>query len=331
MEDHLPPQKTRRPQNIQIRKINWEEYADIYSRIRRSTLLQSPVYANMARQVYKQTSIPFLFEKDAELLGIFSVQEASLFQKAIHAVILDRGPLWWAPNPGQHDVQAFFEAFNAAYPLRFGRKRRILPELDLSPRTEALLNETGLRKLTRHKPYQTIWLDISPSLDTIRGQFHGKWRNALNKAERASDQNDLCVSWSTDLKEAALVLAAHGHDQRIRGYKTTSLNTLSILCQQAALDKALLSGIMRENGKVIAGVILIRHGLTATYQVGWNALAGRDVNANYLLLWGAIKTLKTAGVNDIDLGGVNDEDAAGVKRFKAGMGGVPVELVGQYK
>lgn len=331
MEDHIAPQKTRPPQNIRFKKTNWEEYADIYSHIRRSTLLQSHVYAKMARQVYKQISTPFLFEKNGEVLGIFSVQEASLFQKAIHAVILDRGPLWRAQNPGQHDIQAFFEAFNAAYPQRFGRKRRILPELDLSPRTEALLREAGLRKLTHHKPYQTIWLDISPSLDTIRGQFHGKWRNALNKAERTADQNDLHISWSSDLKEAALVLAAHGHDQRIRGYKTTSLKTLSILCQQAALDKALLSGIMRENGKVIAGVIFIRHGIAATYQVGWNASAGRDVNANYLLLWEAIRTLKTAGVNDIDLGGVNDEEAAGVKRFKAGMGGVPVELVGQYK
>ena len=41
--------------------------------------------------------------------------------------------------------------------------------------------------------------------------------------------------------------------------------------------------------------------------------------------------LQDMDVLDLDLGGVNDQDAAGVKRFKQGLGGELVELVGQYR
>ena len=106
---------------------------------------------------------------------------------------------------------------------------------------------------------------------------------------------------------------------------------ISTLCHQAAASNDLLTCTAKQYGVAIAGAIFIIHGGSATYQVGWSDDLGRDVNASYKVLYDAALHLKDKGIKYLDLGGVNDTEAAGVKKFKSGMGGELVELVGQYK
>ena len=85
------------------------------------------------------------------------------------------------------------------------------------------------------------------------------------------------------------------------------------------------------DGAPVAGTICIRHGNSATYQVGWNGSDGRRCHAHNLLLWQSALRLRDSGCTWLDLGGVNDQDAAGIARFKSGMGGAAVTLVGGYR
>ena len=80
--------------------------------------------------------------------------------------------------------------------------------------------------------------------------------------------------------------------------------------------------------QLIAGIVLVRHGSSATYFISWSGEAGREVNAHNLLLWRAIEVLKKDGVRWFDLGGVDAVHAPGIARFKLGMGGEPTTLAG---
>ena len=83
------------------------------------------------------------------------------------------------------------------------------------------------------------------------------------------------------------------------------------------------------SGDPVAGVLLVRHGVAATYQVGWSGEAGRDLKAHHFLLWQSVLWLKENRYTGFDLGGIN-ETTPGIAQFKIGMGGQPFRLVGGY-
>jgi lipid II:glycine glycyltransferase (peptidoglycan interpeptide bridge formation enzyme) len=96
----------------------------------------------------------------------------------------------------------------------------------------------------------------------------------------------------------------------------------------AIQDVIALSALVE--GKRIAGVVLVRYGISATYFVSWTSDAGRRRNAHNLLLWQGIQALKNTGIMWLDLGGLNTAAAAGIARFKLGLGPEPFTLTGTY-
>ena len=82
--------------------------------------------------------------------------------------------------------------------------------------------------------------------------------------------------------------------------------------------------------EAVSGILVFRHGNTATYYLAWNGPKGRMMNANNLLLWHAIKELKSRGVRWFDLGGVDSSSMPRVSRFKLGVGGELFTLAGTF-
>jgi lipid II:glycine glycyltransferase (peptidoglycan interpeptide bridge formation enzyme) len=73
-----------------------------------------------------------------------------------------------------------------------------------------------------------------------------------------------------------------------------------------------------------------RHGLAATYLIGWSGQQGRAANAANLLLWRAVLGEKTRGARFFDLGGIDSRKTLGVASFKSGIRGEPYEQSGEY-
>lgn len=299
----------------------------VFGRIPRANLLQSRAYARAVcpRQGQRPRNGRILI--DGQESGLFQIQEAKLFWRSIHALILDRGPLWLEGFGTPAHVAAFFAAFDREFPRRLGRRRRILPEVGNGPEMRAALDGTRMRRRPNSVGYQTIWVDLRPDLDALRAGLKGKWRGHLRKGEAA----DLEIDWSWKGKSLVSVLKGYGADKATRGYPGPSMTTLADLCRTMLGDRRVLIGTATHDGDMVAAVLLFGHGLGATYQVGWTTPAGRSRNANHLLLWQAMERLKEAGYLDLDLGGVNDADAKGVKTFKEGLGGETVELAGHYE
>jgi hypothetical protein len=154
----------------------------------------------------------------------------------------------------------------------------------------------------------------------------GKWRNQLAASERSGVQ--VRVSYDSDdylkfeSRYAALVKEKNfvGLDpaflKSIRLHANDTNNAFLFVAEHENIDQA--------------AVLVISHGVTATYLAGWNGAVGRNLNCNNLLLWTASCVLADLGFKFFDLGGIDEIGTPSISSFKAGMGGEIYLTAGEY-
>lgn len=294
-------------------------------------LLQSTGYilgqCRLNKQTYRRGEISI----EGRKAGYFFILEASVINGLIHAVILDRGPIWYENFGTPEHTQAFFTAFNAEFPKRFGRRRRIIPEIEDTTHNRKALLASGLIRRP-DAGYHTVIMNPSLDEETLRKSLKKNWRTALTKAEKCGE--DLTVEWGYDAQYLALFNQYYRIDKSLKKYHGPAIKTLNTFLQTFGHQKDMLIGFARYQGEIVAGVLILCHGRGATYQVGWNLDKGRDICAHNLLLWDALHILRERKVTEFDLGGVNDETAAGIGGFKRGLAGKKgreLKLVGLYR
>ncbi len=313
-------------------KINWntlsiDEWTQRFNGIVRSNILQSYDYARAICPLNRQKARWGLIEIDGKEAGLVQVLEAGFFRNVLHAVILDRGPLWFPGFGNAIHVKLFFDELSRQFPQRFGRKRRFIPETPDGPAARNLIRQTGLIPMEDRPGYETIWLDLSAQDEALRAALKSNWRNKLNKSEKA----DLQTEWEDEGRSLAWVCQTYANDKSKRGYNGPAPKFLAQYGSLLAPKGDLLVGRALQDGAPVAFTLFVRHGRSATYLAGWSSEEGRQSAAHQKLLWDGIGILKEKQVLDLDLGGVNDDTAAGVKTFKEGLGGQTVRLVGHYR
>lgn len=289
-------------------------------------LLQDPRYAAaLARTGALRPKNGLILINDAEA-GLVQAMEARYLGGLIHGITLDRGPVWFAGFGGAHHVKAFFDEFNRLFPQRWGRRRRIIPEIADSPVARKMLESAGLERVG--EGYQTYLLDLTRDLDDLRAGLAQKWRNVVNKAERTAG---LTVEWDHQARQMPWFLKIYGQDKGRRGYAGPAPGFLDHLARLMTPSGDMVIGRAVQDGAAIAAVLIAIHGAGATYLAGWTGEAGRAAGAHHKLLWEALGMLQQRGIREFDLGGYNDADAATIGQFKQGMGGAPYRLAGRYR
>jgi hypothetical protein len=312
--------------NLDWNILSIDEWEEKFSRIPHSNILQSYSYARAAAPLLQQKPRWALIVIDGREAGLVQIFEAGILWNAIHAVMVDRGPLWFEGFGTALHVKLFFDEINRLFPKRFGRRRRFLPETEDGPTAQKLIAQTGLERIA--PGYETIWLDLKPSEEDLRANLKQKWRNGLNKAERAN----MSVSWECDADIIEWARGIYAADKAVRDYSGISPKLFSAYAKETAQKGDLILVRAMLNEEPIAFTACVAHGRSATYVVGWSSEAGRDAGAHTLLLWETLLRLKNNGIIEFDLGGIsNDEQAAGIKTFKEGLGGRIVRYVGHYR
>ena len=171
----------------------------------------------------------------------------------------------------------------------------------------------------------TVWLELSASAEALLRNLDGKWRNMLRRAERAdfglkTARGGSSLDWLIDANEA--------HRRRV-GYRGPSPDFLRMLAAAEAPPGPLVL-VATERTEPVAGVLMVRHGSTATYLAGCTSPRGRELRAHHRLLFEAMRRLADEGVRRLDLGGVETHGSPGIVRFKLGTGGRLATLAGTY-
>jgi lipid II:glycine glycyltransferase (peptidoglycan interpeptide bridge formation enzyme) len=303
---------------IEWNNLSPAEWNERFLKVTRSNLLQSYAYARAACVVHHQKARFGLIKIDGQDAGLVQILEAGIFKNIIHAVILDRGPLWFDGYGSADHIDAFFKIFDQMFPKRIGRRRRIIPETSRPP--------AGNYALLSDEKYETIWIDLAREANDLRADLDKKWRNSLAKGERSN----LTIEWDTKGQYIDWILMHHLVHRAEKNYGGASSKLLRAMAKTFGASGDMMIGRALINGEAVAGILLFCHGNAATYQIGWNGELGREKNAHHVLLWNAILELQKRGLKAFDLGGVNEGDAKHVKKFKIGMGGDLVHLSGHY-
>ena len=303
-----------------------EKWDGHFRSIRRSTLLQHYPYALANRAVNLTGSRHGIIKIDGSEAGLVQLAEVGVVRNMFHAISLDRGPLWFDGFGTADHIAGFFSILAKEFPKRLGRKVRLLPELTDTVHNRTAISNSGFLHKQNFEGYETIWLDLTGSIERLRAGLSGKWRNVLSKSDRRA------VATSRDWagRSSSQFLTAYEADRQAKGYDGPSVKLLTELLNVMIPRQEAVILTAANEGQIIAGILVLLHGSSATYQTGWTTESGRKLGAHHQLLWQAILELKTRGVTDFDLGGVNNECAAGVKRFKLGLGGQSVKLVGFF-
>lgn len=305
------------------------EWNRLLAQIPRSTLTQSFAYGEAMLLTERWRPQFGLIERDDRPVGLVMALEKKLLSLAT-VVKIHRGPLWLAEGLEPAVMEAGLRALRQRYPARLVRWVTFLPELPAGTESTALLTRCGWRP-TSDDPYRTIWVDLEPEPDILRQRLRRNWRHHLKQAEGAG----LTVENHPEHAGLPWLIERYLDDRQARGYRGPS-GPLAVRLRNALHKNAnphygaLLLRALDSAGQPQAGVFMLRHGLSATYQIGWNSPEGRRNHAHQLLLWQAMLALRTRGVRWLDLGGINPASAAGVTDFKRGLGGDEVELTGSY-
>lgn len=300
------------------------EWHDAFLSVKRSTLLQSPDYALCQSRLNHQRIRRGFIKINGVRAGIFQILEASLFGRAVHGVILDRGPLWFEGFGSENDFITFLDAFSSEFPKRIGRKVRIIPEFSNSPIVINTFKKYGFK--CQSEPYETIWLDLGIDETKRRERLKKNWRGSLKKAGSQA----LEIEWSDEGKHFSWLINHYAQDKTDKGYNNISLKSVIALAKEFSRGENLIIGTALLDEQPIASILIFVHGRSATYQIGYSSKKGRDLCAHHLLLFKAQDFLKERQVYEFDLGGINSKDAKGVRQFKEGLGGEHVILAPLY-
>lgn len=167
--------------------------------------------------------------------------------------------------------------------------------------------------------------DISGSAKDLRSGLDQKWRNQLRRAEEARLKVSI-TNLPTDPDH--WLLQTDTHQSRIRGYKSLPHWLILAWATLHANDAVLIEA--RQNGLPLAGMIFLRHGPVATYQIAHASDPARRLNAHRLMLWRAAQHFALAGVRRLDLGKLETDLNPGLARFKLGTGAQARQLGGTW-
>ncbi len=310
--------------SIEWNILSLKEWQERFDKIAQSNILQSYHYAQAMALTARQKARWGLIKINGVEAGLVQLLEAGVLWNLFHGVILDRGPLWFDGFGGAAHIKLFFDVFNQQFPPRFGRKRRIIPEIEGGATAHALIKQTGLLKKTEEGSYHTLWWDLEAE-PTLRPN----WRGSLQKAEKNLSLGEIRTEWDDQGKFYPDLRREYAQDKAIRGYGGASPKFLDNLARFSTKQNPMVIGKLSKGDVLIAMMMFLKHGQTATYQVGWSSDKGRHYCAHHLLLWQARTVLQAYGVKQLDLGGINDENN-GLKKFKEGTGATPCALLGFY-
>lgn len=285
--------------------------------------MQSWSYARACyRRDAKRTRL-FTLRHRGGPVGFFALQEIKL--GPVHVWNLPRGPLWFQAEVEESWLASFASEFSSQFSDRWWRRRRWLPEWEENGKARDILSSVGFQALPQS--FETLWVDLTKPLPTLRENLDQKWRNGLHKSERSSLDIEVDRR-ATNLEHFLKRYEFHKIQKGFQG-PTSAFFQEEIQNSLQFQDAFLLWA--RCQGEIVAGAYFLRHGRNLSYRLGWNTERGRQLNAHYGLLWRALEVAHQLELKAFDLGGVKPIEAPGVTHFKRGLGGRPSRLLGLFR
>ncbi len=248
-----------------------------------------------------------------------------------------RGPVCWPADPSWSALRA---AVRSAVPRLV--VMRLEPNWPDEASTRSWLSQQGLCPAAALQPPSTLRIDLRASDEELLAAMKQKWRYNIRLAQRhgvavrQGAAGDLDAFYSL-LSETS---RRDGFAIRPRDYYRAVWDELSGCARLYLAER---------EGALLAAILVVHFGLTATYLYGASTSVGREHMPNHLLQWQAMRWAREEGLTTYDLWGIPDAIGRavvagrpadelspgrgglwGVWGFKRGFGGIPWRSVGAW-
>jgi hypothetical protein len=235
-------------------------------------------------------------------------------------------PLWkqLGEEPDPEALVQTLRAMHTQYVLRQGllvRIRAYEPESEGQPgATSVLFEQEGFRR-SAVPFFRSMRLDLSPSLEELRGKLKPSWRRHLRAAER----QDFHISRgnSRELFQKFVLLFRQMQRRKDLGNYDPDVEGICELQSELPQSEKFEVFVCSLADEPVAANVVHAAGSAGIYAFG--ATSDRAVRENlrgsYLLHWSTIEWLKSRGFRWYDLRGYDPQKYPGVSRFKAGLNG----------
>ncbi len=301
----------------EVTRSQWKQIVDSFSD---ANLYQTWDYE--AVHSVEQRISRLLLKQGDEIIGAAQLRIVQVpFLRAGIAYIYF-GPMW-RRRDRETDL-GVLRALLTALREEYAVKRKLLLRIAINiregrqPEAAGILLEEGFKRALRFRPYRTFDIDLNPTLEDLRKELHRRWRNHLNKAEKA----ELVVEAGTDSDLFAQFHQIYNDLHARKGFtEHISVDDFSKIQEQLPETQKMRVLIARHNGDACSGIVLATVGDTGVYLLGATNESGMKMGSSYVLQWKALQWLKENGFQYYDLGGANPDANESVYHFKEGLAG----------
>ena len=297
-----------------------DEWENLYQQCGKQHLSQSWAFGEAKRRAENWHPRRVAFEYARKVVAICMILEKRVCGVRVVSRI-NKGPLFIGLSPSRQICRDVISNLRNEWKYLIHGVLLIAPSLESNAEQLEMLANSGFHKWTRFR-WRSSLIDLRRDESDIRKALKQKWRYNLHLAEKKG----LALNVASAKEDVEWMLERHRENMATKRFKGPSPELLRALYHEKPEHFFVLQALF-ENQPVV-GMILVKHGYSAEYYVGWFGPSGRKLNAGNFLFWKAVVAMKEQGCRWLDLGGYSIDDRYG--RFKREMNGEEYQLCGEY-
>ena len=171
---------------------------------------------------------------------------------------------------------------------------------------------------------QSVVLDLSRSLETLKSEMGPNWRRNLKRSERTP-----VIVRRLSIEDLPAISQLEKTTTALKGINVRSSQASGDILGSLG-DCAVVVGVFSTSSEMVSlrGASIL--GTSARDLVSATSMTGRRTYASYAATWELIRILKSLGIRHFDLAGIDPVSNPGVADFKCGLGGNVIDYAGEY-
>ncbi len=308
-------------------RIVWDEtskdqWTGLLSRIHNSCYMHAWGYGEAIQQHTPSIPKRGIIYRSVTPIGLVQAVQSKHYFGAVKHTKVVRGPQWIENRATPAEKICAISIMKEYFSSSLGDTFEIVPDLEDSPQNRQMMEKLGFR-YTKPGPV-TNYLELTQDLKHIQTTINKDWVKDLKKAQK----RDFMVSFSEDFRSLEWILEKY--TETMKEFKFQGPSADFIRCFLVNNEKPLFVARILVIEPCLAGALIVTHGLSSTFLIGWSSAEGLEKKANHLLLWESLERLQRMGIQSIDLGGIDMKNAHGIETLKEGLAVQPKLLVGNY-
>jgi lipid II:glycine glycyltransferase (peptidoglycan interpeptide bridge formation enzyme) len=310
-----------------ITKAQWQNYAKDFADY---SIYQTWAYQQVRAETARQKLSRFVIKDGSQAAVMGQVRIMNVRPLGLRVGYVQWGPLLRGKDG---DIRVSVEAMDLLRKSYLGSCVNILrlvpnvQEGENSRNIVHILERSGFAKVLHAKPYHTIMLWLEASEEQLRKNLHQKWRNRLNKAEKAG----LTIEQGTDGQYFCAFESLYRLTVERKNFMGLDVEIFAKSHQYLDAEEKMNFVVAYYNGEPVSANFSSCLGDTAVAILAAGNDTGLKYEASNLIWWQWFLLARRAGMKMCDLGGIDPVNNPGVYQFKSRVGGKEVCYIGTFE